>query len=167
MSRKAVNARKWQEKAYQEGRCVRCGEPRDDIRTKCAACRAKTNECSKRRRERAGGKRRELKYHNIPMNFETDHLILQWMNRVYQVAHRVKARKPVHVEVDDLIGAGMLALVEAGRRYDFSRGVPFGIWLNRPIHWAIQREANAVRPNIVSLDERSIDLQPRRWRLAA
>jgi RNA polymerase sigma factor for flagellar operon FliA len=54
-----------------------------------------------------------------------ERLVRDHLHLVDEVVGRVAARFPRHVERDELVHAGRLGLVEAARRYDGSRGVPF------------------------------------------
>ena len=74
---------------------------------------------------------------------------------VRHIAFQVATRFPRHVDREELVRAGMLGLVEASKRYDASRGVPFA-------RFAAQRIRGAV------LDAaRSNDWAPRSVRSAA
>lgn len=74
---------------------------------------------------------------------------------VRQIASQVAARLPRHVELDDLVSAGYLGLVEAARRYDPTRGVRFQAYVAERIRGAI-------------IDHlRSLDWAPRSLRAAA
>ena len=74
---------------------------------------------------------------------------------VRHIAFQVATRFPRHVDREELVRAGMLGLVEASKRYDESRGVPFS-------RFAAQRIRGAV------LDAaRSNDWAPRSVRAAA
>ena len=74
---------------------------------------------------------------------------------VRHIAFQVATRFPRHVDREELVRAGMLGLVEASKRYDGSRGVPFS-------RFAAQRIRGAV------LDAaRSNDWAPRSVRAAA
>lgn len=44
---------------------------------------------------------------------------------VYQVAHRMRMGKPACVELDDLVQAGMIGLMEAQRRFEPAHGATF------------------------------------------
>lgn len=44
---------------------------------------------------------------------------------VFQFAHRMRVGKPASVEVDDLVQAGMVGLLEAGKRFEPSHGASF------------------------------------------
>lgn len=74
---------------------------------------------------------------------------------VRHIAFQVATRFPRHVDREELVRAGMLGLVEASRRFDAARGVPFS-------RFAAQRIRGAV------LDAaRSNDWAPRSVRAAA
>src|SRR5438045_3372226 len=53
------------------------------------------------------------------------------------IALRLAGRVPKSVEIDDLVAAGMLGLIDAADRYDESRGVPFEAYSRRRIEGAI------------------------------
>jgi len=54
-----------------------------------------------------------------------------------RIALRVAGRVPKSVEIDDLVGAGMLGLIDAADRFDPSRGIPFEAYSRRRIQGAI------------------------------
>jgi RNA polymerase sigma factor for flagellar operon FliA len=54
-----------------------------------------------------------------------ERLVRDHLHLVDEVVNRVSAHFPRHVERDELVDAGRLGLVEAARRYDGSRRVPF------------------------------------------
>lgn len=54
-----------------------------------------------------------------------DELILQELPQVYYIATRIRERLPQHVELDDLVSAGVVGLIEATRNFDNSKNVPF------------------------------------------
>jgi len=56
---------------------------------------------------------------------EVDALVREHLPLVGHLVRTVLARVPAHVHHDDLVSAGMLALVLAARSFDASRGVPF------------------------------------------
>jgi RNA polymerase sigma factor for flagellar operon FliA len=53
------------------------------------------------------------------------------------IALRLAGRVPKSVEVDDLVAAGMLGLIDAADRFDESRGIPFEAYSRRRIQGAI------------------------------
>ncbi|HZX78257.1 RNA polymerase sigma factor FliA [Lysobacter sp.] len=52
-------------------------------------------------------------------------VISQHSDLVRRIAHHLAARLPASVEVDDLIQAGMMGLIEASRSYDADQGASF------------------------------------------
>src|SRR3954468_12623584 len=53
------------------------------------------------------------------------------------IALRLAGRVPKSVDVDDLVAAGMLGLIDAANRYDAGRGIPFEAYSRRRIQGAI------------------------------
>lgn len=53
------------------------------------------------------------------------------------IALRLAGRVPKSVDMDDLVAAGMLGLIEAADRFDESRGIPFEAYSRRRIQGAI------------------------------
>jgi len=66
-----------------------------------------------------------------------DDLVEEHLDLVGQIVHQVAARFPSHVDRDELLRAGMLGLVEAARRYDGDRSIPFARYAARRIHGAV------------------------------
>lgn len=64
-------------------------------------------------------------------------LVEEHLELVDHVVFQVAVRLPNHVDRSELARAGALGLVEAARRYDPSRGVPFGSFATRRIRGAI------------------------------
>jgi RNA polymerase sigma factor for flagellar operon FliA len=56
---------------------------------------------------------------------DRDHLLEQHMPLVKRLAHHMKAKLPPSVEVDDLIQAGMMGLLDAINRYEETHGAQF------------------------------------------
>jgi RNA polymerase sigma factor FliA len=93
---------------------------------------------------------------------ETD-LVRQYADLVRRIAHHLAARLPSSVEVDDLIQAGIIGLLEAARHYSGDRGASFetyaGIrirgamldelrqtdWAPRSVHRRVREAAEAMR----------------------
>lgn len=94
---------------------------------------------------------------------DSDALVTRYTTLVKRIAHHLKARLPEHVQVDDLIQAGMIGLLEAARKFDDSQGASFetfaGIrirgamlddirkhdWAPRSVHRKAREVAEAVR----------------------
>lgn len=68
---------------------------------------------------------------------ERDALIIEHLPLVRSVVMQVAAGFPRHVEREELVRAGALGLVEAARRFDASRGVPFAPFAVQRIRGAI------------------------------
>jgi RNA polymerase sigma factor for flagellar operon FliA len=56
---------------------------------------------------------------------DKDHLLTEHMPLVKRLAHHMKAKLPPNVEVDDLIQAGMIGLLDAISRYEETHGAQF------------------------------------------
>jgi RNA polymerase sigma factor for flagellar operon FliA len=70
-------------------------------------------------------------------NVRRDNLILQHLSLVTAIATRVREALPVHVELDDLIHAGVLGLFDAATKYEADREVAFGAYAKHRIKGAI------------------------------
>jgi RNA polymerase sigma factor for flagellar operon FliA len=87
--------------------------------------------------------------YNVHGKADKDHFLTQHGPLVKKLAHQLKARLPPSVEVDDLIQAGMIGLLDAINRYEDNHGAQFETY-------AVQRIRGAM------LDElRSSDWLPR------
>jgi len=92
-----------------------------------------------------------------------DELIRQHASLVKRIAHHLIARLPSNVQVDDLIQAGMMGLLEASKKYEASKGASFetyagirirgsmmdevrkGDWVPRSVHRNSRRIAEAIK----------------------
>ncbi|KZX76993.1 RNA polymerase sigma factor FliA [Oleiphilus sp. HI0009] len=92
-----------------------------------------------------------------------DELIVKHAPLVKRIAHHLMARLPSSVQVDDLIQAGMIGLLEAAQKYESDRGASFetyagirirgammdevrkGDWVPRSVHRNARRIAEAVK----------------------
>ena len=92
-----------------------------------------------------------------------DELIRNHASLVKRIAHHLLARLPASVQVDDLIQAGMIGLLEASRKYEISKGASFetyagirirgammdeirkGDWVPRSVHRNARRIAEAIK----------------------
>ncbi len=90
-------------------------------------------------------------------------LVMQHASLVKRIAYHLMARLPPSVQVDDLIQAGMIGLLEASKSYDASQGATFetyagirirgamldeirrGDWAPRSLHRKVREVAEAVR----------------------
>ena len=91
------------------------------------------------------------------------HLVENYAHLVKRIAHHLMARLPDSVQVDDLVQAGMIGLLEAAGKYDGSRGASFetfagirirgamldevrrGDWVPRSVHRNTRRMSEAIR----------------------
>ncbi len=90
-------------------------------------------------------------------------LVLRHADLVKRIAYHLVSRMPPHVEVDDLIQAGMIGLLDAGKNYSPDKGANFetyaGIrirgamldevrksdWTPRSVHRSMREMADAIR----------------------
>ena len=95
------------------------------------------------------------------LDFDT--VVARYTPLVQRIAHHLKGRLPASVQLDDLIQAGMVGLLEASRQYDASQGASFetyaGIrirgamldeirkldWTPRSVHRKTREVAEAIR----------------------
>ena len=91
-----------------------------------------------------------------------DELVERHAPLVKRIAHHLQARLPANVQVDDLIQAGLIGLIEAARNYDISKGASFetyagirirgamiddvrrGDWAPRSVHRNARRISEAI-----------------------
>ncbi len=66
-----------------------------------------------------------------------EQLILDHLRLVRPMAANIRARIPVHVELDDLVHDGICGLLDAARRYDSARNVPFAAYAKYRIRGSI------------------------------
>jgi len=93
----------------------------------------------------------------ILTQLEMNKLIEDHVHVVRHVVFQVAVQFPRHVDRDELARAGSLGLVEAARRYDPVRGVPF-------VHFAARRIRGAILDSVRAADwaPRSVRLLSRR-----
>ena len=89
---------------------------------------------------------------------DRDRLVLQNLPLVRAIAVRVYENLPVHVELDDLIHAGILGLFDAALKYDNNKQVTFQ-------SYAKHRIKGAILDSLRDLDWASRDLRRRHKRL--
>ena len=68
---------------------------------------------------------------------DQDELVTQELSQVYYIASRIRERLPQHVELDDLVSAGVVGLIEAARSFDSSKNVQFRTFAKFRIRGAI------------------------------
>jgi RNA polymerase sigma factor for flagellar operon FliA len=68
---------------------------------------------------------------------ERNDLVMRELPQVYYVAARIHERLPKHVEIEDLVQAGVLGLLDACRNYDSSKDAQFSTFAKFRIRGAI------------------------------
>lgn len=68
---------------------------------------------------------------------ERNELILQELPQVYFLASRIRERLPQQVDLEDLVHAGVIGLIEAYRRFDHTRNAQFKTFAKFRIEGAI------------------------------
>jgi RNA polymerase sigma factor for flagellar operon FliA len=66
-----------------------------------------------------------------------DDLVLQELSQVYYIAARIRERLPQHVEMEDLVSAGVIGLIEANRSFDSTKNTQFKTFAKFRIRGAI------------------------------
>lgn len=70
----------------------------------------------------------------------SDDLVEQYAPLVKRIAYHLLGRLPEHIQVDDLIQAGMIGLLDAARHYDASQGASFETYASIRIRGAMLDE---------------------------
>jgi len=85
-------------------------------------------------------------------------LVRQHTDLVKRIAHHLAARLPASVEVDDLIQAGVIGLIEAARNYNGTRGASFETYAGIRIRGAMLDELRQTdwAPRSVHRRERAV-----------
>src|SRR5690348_8662965 len=89
-----------------------------------------------------------------------DQIVLDHLPLVKAIAIRVHENLPVHVEVDDLIHAGVLGLFDAVEKFDASKNVAFQ-------SYAKHRIKGAILDSLRQLDWASRDMRKRHKQIEA
>jgi len=64
-------------------------------------------------------------------------LVMQELSQVYYIASRIRERLPQQVDLEDLVSAGVIGLLEAARSFDCSRNIQFKTFARFRIRGAI------------------------------
>ncbi len=83
------------------------------------------------------GERRGLAPSSAGLSAAQERLVLEHLPVVRHVARQVHEKLPQHIELDELIGAGTLGLVDAARKYDESKNVQFRSYAQFRVRGAI------------------------------
>jgi RNA polymerase sigma factor FliA len=67
-------------------------------------------------------------------------LVNEYADLVKKMAYQIKAKLPANVEVDDLIQAGMMGLLDAAGKYQDNQGAQFKTYASSRIHGSIMDE---------------------------
>jgi RNA polymerase sigma factor FliA len=67
----------------------------------------------------------------------SDELVMQELSQVYYIAARIRERLPQHVELQDLVSAGVTGLLEANRTFDPTKNAQFKTFAKFRIRGAI------------------------------
>jgi RNA polymerase sigma factor for flagellar operon FliA len=80
----------------------------------------------------------ELAYRaSVAETGDQDDLVMQELSQVYYIACRIRERLPEHVELDDLVSAGVIGLIEACRSFDPAKNVQLKTFAKFRIRGAI------------------------------
>src|SRR5579863_6299330 len=80
----------------------------------------------------------EMAYKTSASNVsDSDDLVMQELPQVYYIAARIRERLPQHVEMEDLVSAGVVGLLQATRSFDGSKNVQFKTFAKFRIRGAI------------------------------
>jgi RNA polymerase sigma factor FliA len=66
-----------------------------------------------------------------------DQIVVENLPLVKAIAHRLRANLPVHVDLDDLMHAGAIGLIDAATRYDDAKDVTFQTYAKHRIRGAM------------------------------
>lgn len=66
-----------------------------------------------------------------------DDRVVAYVPRVHALARKLAARAGGNVELEELVGAGTVGLVDAATRFDPGRGIPFESFVNARVHGAM------------------------------
>jgi len=89
-----------------------------------------------------------------------DQIVLEHLSLVRAIAIRVHENLPVHVDLDDLVHAGVLGLFDAVHKYDSSKNVAFQ-------SYAKHRIKGAILDSLRQLDWASRDMRKRQKQMEA
>jgi RNA polymerase sigma factor for flagellar operon FliA len=67
----------------------------------------------------------------------SDELVMQELSQVYYIAARIRDRLPQHVDLEDLVSAGVIGLIEASRTFDSTKEAQFKTFAKFRIRGAI------------------------------
>jgi RNA polymerase sigma factor FliA len=68
---------------------------------------------------------------------DRNELVMQELSQVYYIASRIRERLPRHIELEDLVNAGVIGLLEASRNFDSTKNAQFKAFAKFRIRGAI------------------------------
>jgi RNA polymerase sigma factor for flagellar operon FliA len=95
----------------------------------------------------------------VPLDIKRDELILEHMPQIKYIAQRISTKLPSHVELNDLVSAGILGLLDAIEKFDPQRGVKFKTYAELRIKGAILDSLRNLDWAPRSLRKKSKDLE--------
>ena len=95
----------------------------------------------------------------IPSTPDRDELILEHLPQIKYIAQRISTKLPSHVELNDLVSAGILGLLDAIEKFDPNRGVKFKTYAELRIKGAILDSLRNLDWAPRSLRKKSKDLE--------
>lgn len=113
----------------------------------------------KRAKERSRPAKEKLALSNAKLT-RRDHVVLEHLTLVKAIAIRVHENLPVHVDLDDLVHAGILGLFDAATKYDPEKQVAFS-------SYAKHRIKGSILDSLRQLDWASRDLRRRHKQIEA
>ena len=90
---------------------------------------------------------------------EKSRLLEEHLHIVKIIAYQVAGGLPQHIDVNDLISAGMIGLLESVERFDTSRGVQFNTYASIRVRGAIMDELRGMDWMTRSMREKSNRLE--------
>jgi RNA polymerase sigma factor for flagellar operon FliA len=94
-----------------------------------------------------------------PRLFERHDYVRQYTPLVRRIAHQMVAKLPANVELDDMIQAGMMGLMDAICRYEEEQGTQFEVYASQRVRGAMLDElrANDWLPRSARKSQRDIE----------
>ncbi len=92
-------------------------------------------------------------------SLEREQLILEHLPQIKYIAQRISTKLPSHVELNDLVSAGVLGLLDAIEKFDPTRGVKFKTYAELRIKGAILDSLRNLDWAPRSLRKKSKDLE--------
>ena len=74
---------------------------------------------------------------------DRNELVMQELSQVYYIASRIRERLPQHVELEDLVNAGVIGLLEASRSFDSTKNAQFKTFAKFRIRGAVLEQQDA------------------------